>query len=163
MQAEEERLLEENTRKTRSAQHSAILVLALGSLLVLGLLAAAGFAIYRQIDVSVRANALNRELNQRIQQRTLALEGSQSQLAGVIQSAMDSIITVDEQQSIVMFNTAAEKTFRCPAAEAVGNPSPASSRSVFVPPMPGTFRSSGSTGVTNRAMGTVGQAVGGAG
>ncbi len=155
MQADEERLLEENTRKTRSAQHSALLVLALGSLLVLGFLAGAGFAIYRQMDVTVRANALNRELNQRIQQRTLALEGSQSQLAGVIQSAMDSIITVDEQQSIVMFNTAAEKTFHCSAAEAVGK-----SITRFIPERfraahAGYISKFGETGVTNRAMGTL--------
>jgi two-component system sensor kinase len=35
---------------------------------------------------------------------------------------MDAIITVDEGQRIVMFNSAAERVFRCPAAEAVGGP-----------------------------------------
>ncbi len=33
---------------------------------------------------------------------------------------MDSIVTVDSDQRIVMFNTAAEKMFRCPAAEVIG-------------------------------------------
>jgi len=33
---------------------------------------------------------------------------------------MDAIITIDEEQVVVLFNTAAEKIFNCPAAEAIG-------------------------------------------
>ena len=47
---------------------------------------------------------------------------SQLRLAGVIGSAMDAIITVDEQQRITLFNDSAEKIFHCPAAEAIGQP-----------------------------------------
>jgi PAS domain S-box-containing protein len=43
-------------------------------------------------------------------------------LKSIIDSAMDAIITVDGNQNIVMFNAAAEKIFRCSAAEALGGP-----------------------------------------
>jgi len=82
----------------------------------------------------------------------VALRESQARLAGIVNSAMDAIITVDEEQRIVLFNHAAELMFRCSAAEALGQ-----SLNRFIP---ARFRGAHAqhihtferTGVTTRAM-----------
>ena len=48
------------------------------------------------------------------------LEAIELQLAGIIHSAMDGIITIDDDYRIVLFNTAAEEIFQCSASEAFG-------------------------------------------
>ena len=78
---------------------------------------------------------------------------NQSQLAGIVASAMDAIITVDEAQQIVLFNAAAEQMFGCSAADAIGQP-----LDHFIPER---FRAAhrqhiqrfGRTGMTSRKMG----------
>jgi two-component system CheB/CheR fusion protein len=50
------------------------------------------------------------------------LTDSRQRLSGIVQSAMDAIITIDEQQRIILFNPAAERMFRCPAEQALGGP-----------------------------------------
>jgi len=46
----------------------------------------------------------------------------QPPLDGIVRSAMDAIITVDERQCVLLFNEAAERMFQCPAREAIGHP-----------------------------------------
>jgi PAS domain-containing protein len=49
------------------------------------------------------------------------LQEGRERFEGVIESAMDAIISVDENQRVVLFNTAAGRMFRCAASEALGN------------------------------------------
>jgi len=51
-----------------------------------------------------------------------ALRASEQRLSGIVRSAMDGIITVDEAQRIRLFNPAAEAMFGLSAAEAEGQP-----------------------------------------
>lgn len=84
------------------------------------------------------------------------LQEGESRLNGIIESAMDAIISVDSEQRIVLFNSAAEKMFGCPATEVLGH-----SLDRFIPK---PYRREhwhhmqvfGRTGVTNRTMGKLG-------
>mgnify|MGYP003574868044 FL=1 len=49
-------------------------------------------------------------------------EALEQQLARIIHSAMDGIITIDDEHNIVLFNAAAEEIFRCSASEVLGKP-----------------------------------------
>src|SRR5215472_10669199 len=90
---------------------------------------------------------------EQLDQRVL---GSPDLLAGIIESATDAIIAIDDAQRIVLFNAAAQKMFGCTADEAIGN-----SVERFIPKR---FRTEHSrdvrlfseSGVTNRAIGTLG-------
>jgi PAS domain S-box-containing protein len=97
-------------------------------------------AITTFVDITARKNADE------------GLRRSEEQLAGVINSAMDAIITIDSDQCVVLFNAAAEKMFGCAADEAFG-----ASIERFIPQR---FRSAhsthiehfGRTNVTRRTM-----------
>src|SRR5262245_39099130 len=73
--------------------------------------------------------------------------------AGLVESAMDAIISVDEDQRIVIFNQAAEAVFGWPRGEALGRP--------LDELIPGRFRGGhrelvrrfGESGETTRRMG----------
>ena len=101
--------------------------------------AVALFFLLRQVTVSTR-------LDQNLRESDLRLHG-------IIDSAMDAIITVDDRQRIVQFNASAERIFGCPAAQAIGRP-----LERFIPER---FRSAhrahvenfGRTGSTTRMMG----------
>ncbi len=88
------------------------------------------------------------------------LQAIEVQLAGIIHSAMDGIITINDSHRIVLFNAAAEKMFGCSAKEAIGEPI-----DQFIP---ARFRDAhrrhvetfGTTHVTNRRMGSLGTITG---
>jgi len=77
-----------------------------------------------------------------------------ARLAGLLESAMDAIISVDASQKIVLYNRAAERIFGWPFAKVVGQP--------LTMLIPDRFQASheqhvahfGETGVTSRRMGS---------
>jgi PAS domain S-box-containing protein len=81
---------------------------------------------------------------------------STQRFSSVVESAMDAIITLDENQHVIVFNQAAEKMFGCFAWDVLGKP-----LDRFLPP---EFRAShhehvhrfGEAGITTRSMVTPG-------
>jgi PAS domain S-box-containing protein len=86
------------------------------------------------------------------EQRT---EASQAQLASIVDSAMDAIVTIDEEQNIVLFNRAAEQVFRCTRDEALGAPLERFLPQRYRAAHRGHVEHFGRTGVTARRMGDV--------
>jgi PAS domain S-box-containing protein len=82
------------------------------------------------------------------------LSESQNRLAGIVGSAMDAIIAVDEERRIVLFNAAAEKMFGCTQDEAVGTAIDRFIPERFRPEHEAYMRRFGESGVTTRNMGT---------
>ena len=85
-----------------------------------------------------------------------ALRDSQAQLENMIGSAMDAIITIDSDQQIVFFNTAAEAMFGRSAQEAKGMPIDRLIPERFRHAHGEHVHNFGKTGVTKRSMGTLG-------
>ncbi len=95
--------------------------------------------------------SVNRDITERKQADESLLE-SQAQMSGIVNSAMDAIISTDTEQNILIFNPAAEAMFQYDQSEAIGQP-----LERFIPER---FREAhrryiddfGRTGVTKRAM-----------
>jgi PAS domain S-box-containing protein len=109
------------------------------------IVALAIFLLYRQ------ASARLEEHSERLRAQAL-LAQSEARLRGIVNSAMDAIITVDEGQHVVLFNAAAEAMFGCSREQTIGTP--------LVRFIPERFRSAhaehvtrfGRTGTTSRRM-----------
>jgi PAS domain S-box-containing protein len=74
-----------------------------------------GMALLRIFAARARAELERKRAEQ-------ALRKSEERLASVLASAMDAIITLDSECCITLFNPAAEKVFRCPATQVIGQP-----------------------------------------
>jgi hypothetical protein len=120
------------------------------------------FALVPMHDLSGRVSHLvasGIDITERKRMEEVLREG-QAQFASVIGSAMDAIITVDENQRVVLFNAAAEKMLKCAAEDAMGQE--------VVRFIPTRYREThrehidrfGSANVTKRAMGALGSVFG---
>ncbi|WP_254215877.1 PAS domain S-box protein, partial [Burkholderia multivorans] len=116
---------------------------AAATVLAAGLLASIAFAVLVHALMRSRAAAAgagSRHLNE-------------ARMMGIIRSSMEAIITIDEKQTVVIFNPMAEQVFGVSAMEAIGAP-----LSRFIPER---FRAAhakhvdqfGVTGVSERQMG----------
>ncbi|HEV2101171.1 MAG TPA: PAS domain S-box protein [Candidatus Acidoferrum sp.] len=81
------------------------------------------------------------------------IKGGEARLSAIIHSALSGVITVDEQQNIILFNPAAEQIFGCTEAEALGRP-----MDQFIPPRYRAahqqhIRKFGATEIAGRKMG----------
>ncbi|WP_084300581.1 PAS domain-containing sensor histidine kinase [Chitinimonas koreensis] len=115
------------------------LPLALAALLGLALAALDLWWLHRQTVADRAAHAALRDVEARI--------------GGIVESAMDAIITIDQSQRVVLFNAAAEAMFGCPRDSAIGAPLdwflPDRYRAVHRE----HIRQFGATGVSSRRMG----------
>lgn len=85
---------------------------------------------------------------------------SQLRLESIIESAMDAIITVDEEQKVVLFNRAAEQMFGCSAQEAIGQPLDRFLPTGYREGHRRHMREFGQSGATSRRMGKLGTVMG---
>jgi PAS domain S-box-containing protein len=133
MEAAEQALLITREEAARRSTKLAKVEILGGSALAIVIVAAALLMIGQAFQASRTAEAALQqsrdELEIRVKERTSDLSDanellrtSKERMAGIISSAMDAVITVDEGQRIVLFNPAAERLFGCDAAEALGHP-----------------------------------------
>lgn len=121
------------------------------SLLCDMLLVGAGVAV--AVRQALRADEQTHRADRISAQARAALAESSARLGAIVDSAMDAIITVDQTQTIVLFNRAAEQMFRCPRDQAIGSPLDRFIPSRFRAGHRNHIESFGRTGVTNRRMG----------
>jgi PAS domain S-box-containing protein len=85
-----------------------------------------------------------------------AVRDSEQRLAGLVDSAMDAIIAIDESQRIVLFNPSAERMFGLGASQALGRPLDQLLPQAYRQPHAEHIQDFGRTGITSRSMGSLG-------
>lgn len=110
-------------------------------------------ALLRQRAKRMKTEAKLVGSNERLRSAMEELRESQGRFEGIVTSAMDAIIAVDQAQRIVLFNPAAEKMFGSRSQDAIGSPIDR-----FIPQgLPGTpgvhTETFGAMGGVNRQLG----------
>ena len=113
-------------------------------------------------ELMKEVETLRRELAELRSHETLSRRTSKGlqiverQLAGIIQSTMDAIITIDDEQRVVQFNAAAESMFGCSANETMGKPIDRFLPERFRANHRQHVKNFGKTRITDRRMGALG-------
>ena len=140
----------------------------------LGLLAISGSGMSRedlsgmdtfaaQVALSLQNVRLMQNLQEELtarQQAEKAVRATGARLNGIITSAMDAIISVDAEQHIILFNTAAEKMFGWTALEVMGQPLDRCIPAPFQTAHRAQIRNFGQTALTRRTMENLGTVTG---
>jgi PAS domain S-box-containing protein len=139
MKVAERVLLEQRSQRARVAQHSASVVITLGSFLGVVFLSIAGITVSREIGVSARARAqvktLNANLERRVEQRTAALEAeaaarqatdtklrtSEEMFRTLLDGIKDyAVFMLDREGRVVSWNSGAARITGYAAEEIIG-------------------------------------------
>jgi len=145
MEAEENRLLEERTRRARAAQRFNSSAIGLGLIVGVIFLSLAGTTVSREIRVSARAraqvNALNANLERRVERRTAALQSeivaraasdaklraSEEMCRTLLDGIRDyAVYMLDPEGRVMSWNSGAARIKGYPAEEIIGQTSLAS-------------------------------------
>jgi PAS domain S-box-containing protein len=164
MESEENRLMAEREKGVEESSIVTEITIVAGGLVALGLLITTllfigrGFERSREMETELRTarDTLEdrvRERTSEVIERGAAVRAGEERLSRIIDSAMDAIVTVDEQQRITLFNPAAERMFRCPATDAIGTPLERFLPARFRTSHSEHMRAFGENSVTRRTMG----------
>jgi PAS domain S-box-containing protein len=109
-------------------------------------------ALFKDSIAASRGEAVSARVIDDVAQAYEELRISQSRLSAIIASTMDAIITVDEEQRVVLFNRAAERIFQYRAQQVMGKP-----LDILIPEDLRAahrvhIRDFGRTGITSRSM-----------
>jgi PAS domain S-box-containing protein len=170
-EAAERALLREREALGRERGEQAAAVLVSGGALAVVLLAIALVVIGRAFDRARRVEAELRSdharLGESMRQRSdelartnASLLEKEQRLAGLIGSAMDAVIAVDDRQFVTLFNAAAEAMFGYSSIEVVGQPLERLIPQRFRATHAGHIDGFGRTQVTRRKMGQLGRIYG---
>jgi len=115
----------------------------------------AGMPGQRYFTVILRDITLRKKAEDESERMRGALTSAQVRLVAIVDSAMDAVITVDEEQRVVLFNRAAEQVFGVQREDALGSPLDRFMPARFRGAHRGHVEQFGRTGVTSRRMGDV--------
>lgn len=115
-----------------------------------------GFPVRNDAGEVYRIAGVAEDITERKRAEAVSLQ-QQQRMEGIVNSAMDGIITIDEDQHIILLNAAAEKMFHCRAEEVLGQRVERFIPERFRKGHEEHVRQFGRTGVAARAMGLFGR------